>query len=186
MKFSIFISLYFVVMVAAARGVYQRPNAFIDQVFEHQKPTTKFVWLTKDIKTKTQQILGHPYQKLRIKYWQKGNLTAWILNEIGKEEPITVGILVESQTSKSPKSSKIKLLKVLEYRESRGDEVRHEFFTSQFKNISLNAQSKLDQSVDGITGATLSVNALKRLSRLALFLTGSIHHGKEGSNASIE
>lgn len=179
MKFSIPIGLYFVVMVAAARGVYQRPLDFIDTVFHHQIPVAKYVWLTSENKNAVNKILGHPYQKLRIKYWQKGNLTAWILNEIGKEEPITVGILVESQSSKSlksPKSTKIKLLKVLEYRESRGDEVRHEFFTSQFKNISLNAQGKLDQSVDGITGATLSVNALKKLSRLALFLTGSIHH----------
>jgi len=60
--------------------------------------------------------------------------------------------------------------KVLVYRESRGDEVRHDFFTDQFKAAKLDDQNQLDKHIDGITGATLSVRALTKLSRIALLL----------------
>ena len=61
-------------------------------------------------------------------------------------------------------------MQVLIYRESHGWEVRYPFFTDQFKGLQLNEQKRLKQKVDGISGATLSVNALTRLSRLALHL----------------
>jgi hypothetical protein len=60
-------------------------------------------------------------------------------------------------------------LRVLIYRESRGWEVRHAFFTRQFDQAQLE-NGKLDRSIDGITGATLSVEALQRAARLALWL----------------
>jgi hypothetical protein len=47
--------------------------------------------------------------------------------------------------------------------------VRHAFFTRQFDQAQLE-NGKLDRSIDGITGATLSVEALQRAARLALWL----------------
>ena len=64
----------------------------------------------------------------------------------------------------------LKTISVLVYRESRGDEVRHAFFTDQFKNAILTEQYQLDKHIDGITGATLSVRALTKISRVALYL----------------
>jgi hypothetical protein len=61
-------------------------------------------------------------------------------------------------------------VKVLIFRESRGWEVRYPFFTDQFKDATLTAERNLDRKIDGISGATLSVNALTKLARLALFL----------------
>ena len=61
-------------------------------------------------------------------------------------------------------------MKVLVFRESRGWEVRYPFFTEQFADASLKAETKLDRKIDGISGATLSVDALIKLARLALFL----------------
>ena len=64
--------------------------------------------------------------------------------------------------------------KVLAFRESRGWEVKQAFFTRQFQGASLRdpsfARRGLDTKVDGITGATLSVRALKKVAEVALIL----------------
>jgi Na+-transporting NADH:ubiquinone oxidoreductase subunit NqrC len=59
---------------------------------------------------------------------------------------------------------------VLIFRESHGWEVRHDFFTDQFKGLTLDGDSNLSARIDGISGATLSVNALRNLARFALYL----------------
>ncbi len=59
---------------------------------------------------------------------------------------------------------------ILIYRESRGAEVRHPFFTDQFKGATLKRDGALDRHIDGITGATLSVHAISALARVALLL----------------
>jgi hypothetical protein len=113
-----------------------------------------------------QQILGHSPGSLRVRYWLQGERTAWILEDIGKTEPITTGIVVDN--------SAIARIEVLIYRESRGWEVKHPSFTKQFKGATLTALSELDRQIDGITGATLSVRALTRLARMALYLDAKV------------
>ena len=72
------------------------------------------------------------------------------------------------------KDRKISELKVLAFRESRGDEVRHDFFTKQFKSAFLTQENKLNQHIDGITGATMSVRALTKVARLSLWLNKKV------------
>jgi len=147
---------------ALARGVYLTPEAFLSDAFGTAPPEPQVLWLKGDIQAGAEEILGHRYPGLRIRYWGEGQRTAWILEEIGKEQPITVGLVVNQQ--------KIERIRVLEFRESRGWEVRQPFFTEQFQGIGLTAERELDQPIDGISGATLSVRALKKLARLALYL----------------
>jgi len=46
-----------------------------------------------------------------------------------------------------------------------------DFFTRQFVGLSLQPpKSQLSENIDGITGATLSVKAVKKTARFALFL----------------
>lgn len=156
----------FIMPLAVAGGVYQQPQEFLQEVFKNKVPKAKILWLTKETQKHISQIMGHKYPRLRLRYWQKGDESAWILEEIGKEEPITVGIHIEN--------NKIKQLKVLIYRENRGDEVRHRFFTRQFDQVSLASGSELNQPIDGITGATLSVRALKKMSIMALWLSSQL------------
>ncbi len=152
----------------AQATVYQSNEAFLSAAFEGEPPSPTFIWLRGEIKKSVRQILGHPYAGLRIRYWSKRQRTAWILEEIGKERPITTGIIIEHGA--------IKHIRVLAFRESRGGEVRHDFFTRQFLETKLNSDNKLDRHIDSITGATLSVNALKRLARLALYLDGEVRN----------
>ncbi len=68
----------------------------------------------------------------------------------------------------------IERIKVLIFRESRGWEVRHDFFTQQFIDARLDVQYRLDRNIDGITGATLSVRAITGLARMALYLHSQV------------
>lgn len=145
----------------AKEDIYLEPDAFIQQSFEGT-PEQKVLWLTKDTKAQIKEVLGRDYQGLRIRYWQLGERTAWILEEIGKVKPITTGFLIEGDAMLQ--------MRVLIYRESHGWEVRYPFFTDQFTGLHLDQDNQLDKKIDGISGATLSVNALTRLSKLALFL----------------
>ena len=119
------------------------------------------LWLTPDLRSGANRILGHEPSQLRQKYWSDGKKTAWILEEIGKEETITAGFVV--------RDGRIEQARVLTYRESRGDEVHYPSFLSQFHGSALADDNHLNRRIDGIAGATLSVNAMVRMARLALY-----------------
>lgn len=148
--------------VAVAMGVYQPPEDFLAEAFAGSPPPPKALWLTAELREQVTDILGHPPAKMRLRYWRQGGRTAWIVEEIGKEKPITTGIVIDD--------GRIEKVKVLIFRESRGWEVRHDFFTDQFRQAALGSDRRLDRSIDGISGATLSVKAITRLARMALYL----------------
>jgi len=148
------------VAAGLVRGeVYQEPDAFVAEVFG-SKPAPKVLWLTKDIQAQAAAILGHPPAQLRRRYWSDSHRSVWILEEIGKEELITAGFVVVD--------GRIDHVRVLVYRESRGQEVRYPSFLKQFKEAKLAPGDGLDREIDGIAGATLSVAAMERMARLAL------------------
>ena len=144
-----------------ARGVYQTNEDFISEAFSNKPPDNSSIMLSGGVRKKVASILGHPYGGLIIKYWEKEGRTAWILKEIGKTEPITFGIII--------KNNKIEKIKVLEFRESRGWEVKYPAFTKQYNGVGLQGD-KLDKNIDGISGATLSLWAMNGVSRVALYL----------------
>jgi len=156
-----FIGLILSTQSAYAKGTYQKPAAFIQEAFSHT-PEPQVIWIKGALREQVETILQHRYKGKRTRYWQEDNKSAWVLEEIGKKKPITVGIIIEND--------KISRLKVLAFRESRGWEVRYPFFTKQFKQITLTNDNQLNQPVDGISGATLSVRALRKLARIALLL----------------
>jgi len=155
--------------LAQARDVYMQPSDFVQQAFNGDPPGPDSLWLDKDLRSGIRGILGHNLGVLRLRFWERDGRTAWILEEKGKEKPITTGIVVNR--------GEIEQVKVLIYRESRGWEVRYPFFTDQFKGTELNNHRRLDKRIDGISGATLSVNALERLARLALYLHDKTREG---------
>jgi hypothetical protein len=145
-----------------AESVYQQPGDFIAAAFGEQVPEQKTLWITAEIRTEAERLTGRKLKQLRLHYWQHANRSVWILDTIGKDLPITTGVVVESGS--------IKDIKVLVFRESRGWEVRYPFFTDQFTDTRLNEKHRLDARIDNISGATMSVNALKHQARLALLL----------------
>ncbi|HEX7031281.1 MAG TPA: FMN-binding protein [Gammaproteobacteria bacterium] len=143
-----------------------KPAAFLGQAFEGSPPDASLVWLTGERGDAAAEILGHKPSSLRVRYWQQGGRTAWILEEIGREEFITAGFVIDDGALSN--------VQVLAFRESRGWEIKHDFFTDQFKGVELKRDRGLSEPIDNITGATLSVNAMKRMARLALYLDGEV------------
>ncbi len=148
--------------VQAGNQVFLEPGKFMEEVFDGEVPAPKKMWLTRTVREEIEEILTEPVAGLSLDYWRRGDETAWILESVGKERPITVGVAVGNDG--------ILRLDVLVYREDRGWEVRYPFFTDQFRGAQTDARGALTQRVDGITGATLSVRALKRIARAALYL----------------
>lgn len=149
-----------------ARDVYQAPSEFLEESFNGDVPEPQLLWITSDMRPQIRELVGHDPRSLRIRYWYRNGRSAWILEETGKERAITTGVVVDQ--------GRIERLKVLIYRESRGWEVRYPFFTDQFKGAALKDRQELDRRIDNISGATLSVRALKAIARLALYLHGRI------------
>lgn len=140
---------------------YQSIESFLSEAFPEAVPPPKVLWLNKELRQTTADILQHKPGFLRTRYWQHAQRRVWILNEIGKTQPITVGVIIQD--------NRIETLRVLAFRESRGWEVKHDFFTDQFKQLHLVDDLRLNQRIDGISGATLSVKALTKIARLALY-----------------
>jgi hypothetical protein len=156
------IVLVLATLSATADSVYLAPEEFIAAAFTGEPPAPKLLWLDNAQRHELRSMLDQELRSLRIRYWQKGARSAWILDEIGKDKPITTGVVINNGS--------IEQLQVLIFRESRGWEVKHAFFSDQFTGATASENHQLDRHIDGITGATLSVRALQRQARLALFL----------------
>lgn len=163
--FFLFLCIFFVTSNKAHSAVYQTTPEFLSENFSVPPSKAKSLWLTPELKKLSTKILSRPVRGMRVRYYSENEKTAWILEEIGKERPITVGVVVNGNI----KDFHIEHVKVLAFRESRGWEVRYPSFTNQYKNVKMTPNHELDQNIDGITGATLSVWALNKIARLALF-----------------
>lgn len=147
-------------------GRYLEVNEYLASAFVDEQPRPGTLWVGGELRATVERMLGHRFAALRVRYWFDGDTSVWVLDEIGKELPITIGVTV--------RDDRIINVRVLEFRESRGWEVRYPFFTDQFKDITLSADGHLSRNIDGITGATLSVGAVKRVARVALVLHDSV------------
>ncbi len=148
---------------------YQSPADFVQQVFnlnaDEAPLTPSVIWLDKSLQESISAILGHPYPQARLRYWCKAETCVWILDEIGKEFPITAGFVVQGDT--------LRRAQVLIYRESRGMEIHLPRYLDQFRDLH-SANNQLSRKIDGISGATLSCRAMTKMARLALFLNQQV------------
>lgn len=165
---SLVAGLAFASVAYAGQGRYMEVEEFLHAAFAADEPELAMLWVDDALRASVEEQLGHRLEALRVRYWQQDGTTAWIFDEIGKDQPITIGISVTAGA--------VDIVRVLEFREPRGWEVRHPFFTDQFAGAGMTGERKLDRSVDGITGATLSVAAVTRAVRLALFLSAQVEH----------
>jgi FMN-binding protein len=165
---TILLAVFLVVPVAppVLAQTFQEPDAFLAETFSQSVPEPQLLDITPEMQRDIGRILRRSYRAQRLRYWRDGARTVWILEEIGRYRPITVGLVISGGA--------IDTIRVLIYRESHGWEVRHDFFTNQFKGLTLDEQSNLSGRIDGISGATLSVNALRNLARFALYLDRAV------------
>jgi uncharacterized protein with FMN-binding domain len=159
---------FFSNLAFAQKGQFITVEEYQNKIYSAQLPW-QTLWVSKQSREDISTILNRHFSSLRIRYWGEGSRTSWIFSEIGKELPITAAITIDA--------GRVEDVSILEYRESRGGEVRHAFFTQQFKGVALssvenkssNLSPSLNAQIDGITGATLSVRSLKKMVTLALY-----------------
>ncbi len=125
-------------------------------------PGHSYIIINEEIQGNIKKILKDTYHLPIIKYWKAGNKVGFVLEAIGKHEFITTGYIVEN--------NKIIDAKVLVYRENYGYEIEHDYFLDQIRGNSVKKNGKLVKSIANISGATLSVKAMRKLSKLSLYL----------------
>ncbi len=153
----------------ASSGRYLELDEFLRGVFGSAQPASTAIVIDSQLRGEIEEILGHRFARLRVRYWETDGTTAWIFDEIGKTEPITIGVSISD--------NRVGTVRILEFRESRGWEVRYPFFTDQFDGAELRDDRHLDRTVDGITGATLSVTAVQKVVRVALLINNRVRDG---------
>jgi hypothetical protein len=156
------VSALVAVAAVAHPGRYMEREAFLSSAFPGTAPQQATLWLSEPAREPLERALGQRFPVLRVQYWQSGSRTAWILDEIGKEEPITIGVVIDGGA--------VDMVRILEFRESRVSEVRYPFFTDQFSGARLRGAANVDKQIDSITGATLSVRAVSRVVQTSLLL----------------
>ena len=159
-------AIFMMAAIAVSAADYMARDDFLRLAFDQAEPEMQTLWLTNETRSEAKDALGLAPNGLRMRYWAQGDRTAWILEEIGKDKPITIGVAINEQ--------RIERVEVLAFRESRGFEIRYPFFTAQFTDMTLGDDGRLSSHVDGITGATLSVRAVDRVARLALWLDAKV------------
>ncbi len=151
--------------VAAPDERSLKTEQFLAAQFPGTPPEKHALWIRGELAADIEEILGRPSSRLRVHYWSQGARSAWVLDEIGKELPITAGFVVEHGV--------LQTAEVLVYRESRGGEIQYTRFLDQFRGLS-RKQRRLSQDIDNISGATLSVRSMKKMAAMALRLSESV------------
>lgn len=161
-----------------AKGQYlSLEQALAEHLAISEKVKAHYLWLNGEQKKLASDILQRPFRRARVKYYQQGDKHLWQINQIGKELPITFMVV----TAKD----KIQAIDIMQFRESRGDEIRSPAFRQQFSQLSLNKNHTLSHSVDGISGATYSVRAMKKVAKLALIFEQWLVISNNGKTKNI-
>ena len=151
---------------ASSEDVFLSKENFLKIAFEDDVPRRKGLRFKGEVKEIAQEIMGSNFKKIRMKYWRQDDKTAWILERIGKVKLITAGFIVEN--------CRISSIHFLVYRETHGWEVKYPSFRDQFVGINMLDEFKLNKRIDGIAGATLSVNSVEKMARLALAMNSLV------------
>ena len=116
--------------------------------------------ITSEIKKEVQNEAKQSFYRDKLYYWNisKNDTTiayAFLDNVKGKSMPITFLVIINKQ-------GKIINTAVIKYREAYGGQVGQKKWLEQFNNYNNNSNYKIGDEIDGITGATISVNSLSR------------------------
>ena len=164
--FVLIIGIILNITVSASDEILKRDNFLKSSLGVSTVPMHSYIILKDDIESGVSKILGDTYHLPVIKYWKVDNKIAFVLEAIGKHEFITTGFVVEND--------EISDVKVLVYRENYGYEIKYDYFLNQIKGNKIQKNGKLVKRLANISGATLSVNSMRRLSKLSLFLYSKI------------
>ncbi len=116
--------------------------------------------LTHELKSSIQNKVRQAFYRDNLYYWkimqQDSTLAyAFLDNVIGKSMPITFLVILNQE-------GEVLESQVIKYREAYGGEVGNDNWLSQFNALSVTSEFMVGKNIDGISGATISVNSLTR------------------------
>lgn len=116
--------------------------------------------LNKQIKSLIQNKTKQAFYRDELYYWKISNndtiiAHAFLDNVKGKSMPITFMVIVNADGS-------IKNTSIIKYREAYGGEIGNKRWLQQFIGKKYNSKYEIGRDIDGITGATISVNSISK------------------------
>ena len=162
MFYKIIFFIFIFIQIFFGERIYLSPKNFVSSHIKDFSNHLELLLLEKIHQKKIESLIGKAYPNQILRFWKKNDTCVWILEDIGKTQYITIGFVT--------KNKQIKSTEILIYRESHGYEINTKSFTKQFENIKLSSNNFLNKKIYNIAGATLSVQAVKRMGQLALYL----------------
>ena len=116
--------------------------------------------LDTELKVLVQNKVKQRFYRDELYYWNISNNDTTIAyalmdNVLGKSMPITFLVILNNEGN-------ILASEVIKYREAYGGEVGNKNWLAQFTHFSDTSDFKLGKNIDGISGATISVNSLTK------------------------
>ena len=116
--------------------------------------------LDAELKALVQNKVKQRFYRNELYYWTISNGDTTIAyslmdNVIGKSMPITFLVILNNEGS-------ILASEVIKYREAYGSEVGNKNWLAQFTYFNDTTDFKVGKNIDGISGATISVNSLSK------------------------
>ena len=116
--------------------------------------------LDTELKVLVQNKVKQRFYRDELYYWNISNNDTTIAyalmdNVLGKSMPITFLVILNNEGS-------ILFTKVIKYREAYGSEVCNKNWLAQFTHFSETTDFKVEKDINGISGATISVNSLSK------------------------
>ena len=178
MKYStltpITICVILLIPVVLSAGVGEDTESILRQLFPGADGFEfTAIELDQNAKKLAERASGQMFQMEKVFFWriQDGEDVigfAVLDNVLGKVQPITYVVVYDSQLS-------VVEVQVIRYREQHGGAVQNPSWLDQFKGFKSDSGFILGEHIDGVTGATLSANALtKGVKRMTVYLSRTI------------
>ena len=116
--------------------------------------------LDAELKVLVQNKVKQRFYRNELYYWNISNNDTTIAyalmdNVLGKSMPITFLVILNNEGN-------ILASEVIKYREAYGSEVGNKNWLAQFTHFNDTTDFKVGKNIDGISGATISVNSLSK------------------------
>jgi hypothetical protein len=151
----------FLVSLIGLSAVGASPEQFVETVFG-ELPAVQKIRVTGDVKEGLAQAYGGRYPGFSVSCWQQDDQRVWVLKARGKHGFVHAGLVT--------RDGMLVQIQVLSSKEQRGRMIETPRFLDQFAGAGLQEGGTLDRQIDGISGATYSVNAIQKMARAALYL----------------
>ena len=165
--------------------IRDRAIAAIESKFDEDvKIITYKINLTEKLKQKAaiyakQRLFGQFVYYYEIKRNEQILGYAILDNVLGKVKPITYLVMFDKNLS-------VTAVEIIKYREQHGGSIDDRDWLSQFVSKNINSNIELNNNIDGISGATISVKSIINGVKLLLYLVNNLGEDEKDLLVSIE